>query len=337
MSGISRTRWTWLFWQVALVAGVTAPLSAMCDEGPPADLVARNLTREMLHTVDDYLADLPQDALSAEARRALKSAAEESLRDGVTNDGVAYFASYEFVVPGLVVMSSVHVLESEQAAQRAAMGLYAGAQKAVTDRGASRSELNIPAAYDFKGKMLVTKDQQGELIGNSFYLWRGRNVYQLTCAGAGAFVDAEDAAHFVASKANAMLDFRPDMGELSRGDARKSGDEDGNAGLTVGLLALYALAYFSGKGAFWLAARMRGRVPSSGRSAGVVTVLAVASGVFGYLLSALDRGSDRFQRLTPYQQGELEGMVVGTALTPALLVLAVVGIAALIARRKSFG
>lgn len=299
---------------------------AVRADSPPPDFLANNLAPAMFHSAEDYLADLPEETLSRADREKLLASGNVTMRDGVTDDGKSYYANYQFVAPGLVVRSGVHVVESEAAAKRAADDMLRGALSAHDKRGAGNSMLKIPSGTPFDGTMLVWKDAAGELLGNSWYLWRGRNVYTVSLAGAGAFVTPEDAAHFVATKADAMLHLVPDVGQLSLGEAQRMREQGRDMGLLLMLSGLYTLAYWVGKFAGVLLAKISARLRGTEQGFGIAAVLLTCGSVIAWMMSLLDRGGAAFRRLTPFDQGEMEGEIMGTALFPALVVLGVMGL-----------
>jgi hypothetical protein len=308
-------------------------LLALC--APAAAQAPAQLSAQQLHVIEDYLDGLTEEELPAARRQALLDAAEVKFEEGTDAFGGIYFARYSFNVPGLAMSTGLDVFATAEEAARGADDIARASIDSSKEQRAPMTELPRGAVDGRATRYFIMTDKQDQPIGNLFVTQKGTHLYRVRMAGAGFFDTPAVADEFLGEKASALLAFRPAV-PVQASPKPAALDKQTRAGVTaIALIVLYSAVYLGCRLLVGGLNRLIAPRRIDGRAAGLAGVAAMVVTFMMLGFSALERDGEKFRRLTPFEQGELQGEVIGTTLFPALLVLGAIAVTA--ALRHFFG
>ncbi len=172
---------------------------------------AKNATREMMVTVEDYVRLLPPGELASKVREATQApAALNGFHESWPTRSGAYQLDSEHKSAGAVVSCYLTVAPTEELAQRAAdesfHGWLAGVSKSANLRVAPIAGLE---GLNPGGRFVVLLQESGQPFANLFVAREGRNVVVLFVRGPMLFGDAASVTRFLSPKLPALLAFTP--------------------------------------------------------------------------------------------------------------------------------
>lgn len=311
---------------VGLVLGIVLWAFA-CGESVAA-ISASNADARTLHTVDDYLATVPIDAMSVEERRKLLANPDiNETNDSLSGKTGVYDLSYSFRSNGVMLKAVLKVFTDKASARVGADQFLLGARSAI-EKGGSKFVPILGLENWYPGSQYFALTQDGRPYGNFFVMISGDNIYILSNAGAGYFDNAAGVREFLGSKADKILNFRPVFAPgkadavLNDLDHRAKLAESRNLGIGAGLAIFNAAGWFLGYGLAWLTNWLGRRRWLSPDWMGVLGVASVAAFFLWIALLTIQARAEAGYPLEPIDEGQL----IGRALGPALFVLFIVWI-----------
>lgn len=303
--------WRILVWAMATLL----PFVAIAEK---PRLIATNATPELLHTIDDYLRDLPPETLTDELRREVfAKATVNEVRDAALGKSDYEFKN-TFLSPGFVALSArLMIVENETAARQFAAGALDGFRKTVESAGNTLDSIEgLDGFYPGSHFLIVGNKAQGP-AGNCFIVQKGPNVYMLTVAGGGHFADAANVQAFLEPKLAAIMSFTPEVPALVREtEQRKERDKresDKNA-ITVVLIFYDLVGFVAGFLLGWIINLVARRPIVSRFAFGLAGIVAVVIFFWRICAQVIEKRAAEGIPFSSFEVGEKYGTVLGPAL-----------------------
>jgi len=293
-----------------------------------ADMYAGNADPKTLHTVEDYLAFVPETELpAAERTKLLAGAAVNAAHDAVFDNSGNYYLSYDFLTAGLAMEAHLEIFADKSKALVYAEQMLAGTRAGLAESGASLAP--IAGLEDwYPGSKFFVTSRGADPVGNNFILIKDGNVYEVMLAGAGYFGDAATVREFLGAKVDKVLNFSPQFAPGRREAAATDLDRRGKERETrkdtfAGALALInIICYLAAASLALLINKFTRTRRLNTRWMGFAGVLAFTAFYFGITWYAL-RNEANAALLAEQQRTELYGQPIASALVALLLIWAV--------------
>jgi hypothetical protein len=313
-----------------LLLGMVASFPGTIRIAAAGPFVATNVPGEMLITVDDYLKELPLEALSQEQRTELLASGSVILSDTASASG-DYLAAYHFAAPGIQVRSSLMVVPNRDAATKLLASFVRSFTQSAQKQGISLQPVEgLDTWYPGSRFFVVSRTDEPQL-GNYFVVIDDDTVYVVTLVGAGAYVDADNVRQFLGPKLELAMTLLPDIPASLRTPtgkfaAKSPKAEVADSSMAQFFLLFFIFVYWAGR---WLAHAINWlckRALVSPTLSGLLAMLVVAVGLGWAMMLAISQSVAGLREIDPFRAGELQGEIVGRLLAPILIISVVIGV-----------
>lgn len=335
--GARRPAWGWVY---GFVLAVSALLGAGAACAGP--FAATNVDGDMLVTAEDYLADLSEEEFSPAQRAALMAQAQIRLDDHVGSGEKVHALGYVFTSPDLIVNASLFTYTSRTAAERGMRVVLESTDKSLANTPLSLHDIDGLADWYPGSRFRVLSRPDAPTLGNQFVLIDNDTVYVVSLMGAGAFAEAATVREFLAPKIERAMGFRPDIPTVYQTLAWKAGMAAGENEtpdrqsirnvITIVLLIAMTVAYWIGRGLAKLVHVVFRSGLLNATATGLLLCTGVAVAYFTWAMGHAMPAVEAIAKTDPFGAGKIRGEIIGQALFPLLIVLAVVGGRRLLAR-----
>lgn len=282
-----------------------------------------------LHGIDDYLEWVPIEMLDEAARADVRANGKTISHDSVSASG-QYSLIQKFEGDRVLVRSLLILLAPTETASVAYSVWRQKVREELEKMGGTTLEVPCPDKWVEECHFSQVLNPNAKAIGNVFILRKGRSIYSATLLGLTSFADGQSAREFLEEKALHAMAFRPTTltteVELEQRKVEDLLREPALQGITLALLVLYIVVYVALYWSVALINRVSGRVVLPRRIAALAgtSMLAVSLGL--YVVSQVSN-SAALKPLEPYELGIVQGQLIGTYISPLLLLALGVGIA----------
>lgn len=295
-------------------------LALLCANAGAADFFVRNSHDVSLHTIDDYLALIPEQALGNEARITLRQKATTSTADQVARNG-DYKLTSDFQGENVSVLAELTVVHATGDASKVMSKKLARTYKAIADNGLVSRDFPCPAQWVEECRFIVVGSKADPAIGDSLYVRRGRAIYTVQILGLGGLDQTKAARDFLGAKAEAALAFLPFAADLKPklSESEEAAQSGRDMASTILFLLLYSLAYHALYWATKAVNRISKKALLRPRAMGLGAVALLATAVYVYARYFVV-SQKSLEAMSEYDLKHFTGTVIGFAFFPALIV-----------------
>jgi hypothetical protein len=198
----------------ALILVVAAQVVSQATNLAPTrtkDLKAKNASKDMMLSVDDYLLMLPQTELMERVREATRAKDAVNLfQESWPTPTGDYRLLYLHRSKGAIVSCHLIVSPNGTEATKAADELFRGTMAGMTDKlDITLSIVSGLEAWQPEGRFYFVTEKTGLPFANIFLLRKDNNVVLVVSRGPYVYNDPGSIKDFLSSKIDGLLSFKP--------------------------------------------------------------------------------------------------------------------------------